>query len=264
MSHLRLHVRQSRAICKNPQHRRRKLLSNRFAIWLFMTALCPSALCAQPTVALYNTANSALDDPQIGADFVAGDTFQLSITGATPRSTVTVVTTINGNPDPNNPWTAGQTNDQGDFELTGTESATYVGEYVEQWYVAGIPISPELDFEVIDVPRSLTVASQVLTNFLPDCDGLDYGLMVDVTYNIKNQNGVNITPTYFLMTPYEDIVDYQGNQFHNNVGPVSGYPTSSQWADKRYWYFPRCATRRMCEFPLLLHRSSDTLAVDWQ
>lgn len=58
-----------------------------------------------------------------------------------------------------------------------------------------------------------------------NCPGT-YGIMVDIKYQMKNQNGqVVTTQTGIPMTPYEDVGNY-----HGNIGPVAGYPTSSEYA----------------------------------
>lgn len=83
----------------------------------------------------------------------------------------------------------------------------------------------------VQVPTSLSVLSVVV---LPDgpsppagCPGsLPYGIIVDVTYKVLDQGGVNAIQSA-TMTPHESGTFFTGGNFDNNIGPVPGYPTSS-------------------------------------
>lgn len=177
------------------------------------------------SISLVNTSNNGLNDPVYGADFVAGDNFVLTINGAAPLSAVTVIE--NGG----SPTYMGQTDVNGHWSVSGTETSAYIGYYEQAWYINGVQVGPDLVFDVIDVPDHLTVNSLNLAALPAGCNGGTYGIMVDIKYNIKAQNGTNIQ-TGIPLTPYEQIWFY-GNfgvylsYTEGNIGPVSGYPTSS-------------------------------------
>lgn len=188
------------------------------SIYICAVLVCWPAIAQ--TLTLANTANSAL-----GMDFVSGDTFGLTITGAAAKSAVTVTATRDGVSTTPTPWYAGSTDESGNFSLTGTETDDYVAEYTQQWYVGGQPIGSLLDFEVIFKPSSLGVGTVDVATLPSNCPGT-YGIMVDIKYQLKNVNGqVVATQTGIPMTPYEDVGSY-----HGNIGPVSGYPTSGEYA----------------------------------
>ena len=178
--------------------------------FLFGLALAGAPLMAQ-TVTLLNTANAALDDPTYGADFVAGDTFSLSIAGAAANSPVTLLETQNGVSTTGGvPYYFGQTDAGGSFQLTGTETSAYIAEYTEQRYV-------------------LTVSSVSPAAFKSPCTTSSYGISVDVKYNITSQNGLNVASSTIDLEPEDDYF-YDGTQYHGDVGPVAGYNNSAQYA----------------------------------
>jgi len=58
------------------------------------------------------------------------------------------------------------------------------------------------------------------------CPGsLNYGIMVDIKYQVLDQAGQPIRSA--TMTPYETVTFFTGGQGQGNIGPVPGYPTSS-------------------------------------
>lgn len=65
-----------------------------------------------------------------------GNTVEVTITGAAPFGTVTVVE--NGG----SPFEFGSTNGFGDWSTTGVETAGYVGSYNQRWYVNGVEMTP--------------------------------------------------------------------------------------------------------------------------
>ncbi len=93
-------------------------------------AACVAALAQNVT--LSNTTSASM-----GMDFVSGDSFRLSITGAVPYQAVTLLETKNGVSTTPSPWYAGQTDGNGNLTLTGVETSEYVAEYTQQWYVGG-------------------------------------------------------------------------------------------------------------------------------
>ena len=171
-------------------------------------ALSLMPLLAQ-TVALTNTSNPGLDDPD-GADFVSGDVFQVLITGAAANQTVAVLQTNNGVQQTQNPWPMGSTNSSGYFSLSASEADVNSEiEYTQQWYVGGVAVGPLLDFEVIYAPAAAYVLSYPLAS--PDCGSSDsYGLLIDVEYQILNSSGHAVsTQGAILMTPTETAQFYQ-------------------------------------------------------
>jgi len=197
-----------------------------YIVRLFFVAIvtCVSALAA--TTTLSNTTNAAM-----GMDFISGDSFRVEITGAVSYQPVTMQATKNGVPTTPSPWYAGQTDSVGHFVLTGVETNQQVAEYTEQWYVGGVAVGPLLDFEVIYLPTGLTVKSFTLASFPAGCQGLTYGIYLDVIYQIRTTGGAAVTTkTGIPMIPTEHIVTTGGYVFDNNIGPVPGYPTSTEYA----------------------------------
>jgi hypothetical protein len=169
---------------------------------LLVLPFCALPLAAQ-TLSLLNTSNAALDDPDFGADFVVNDTFKVQITGAAANSPVTLTEYENGVLIAQG-WNAGQTDINGDFALPGTETGSYIGTYMEMWYVNGTQVGNTLEFEVISRPGSLSVASAAVAS--PNCSyPQNVGLDADIKYNILgiDNGGVNIQ-TSVLMEPWEE------------------------------------------------------------
>jgi hypothetical protein len=82
----------------------------------------------------------------------------------------------------------------------------------------------------VQVPTSLSVLNVTV---LPDGPGppdgcpasLNYGIKIDIKYQVLDQNGAAIQSAG--MTPYENGTFFTGGGYSGNIGPVSGYPTSS-------------------------------------
>jgi hypothetical protein len=185
---------------------------------VLLLAAIGSTLSAQ-TLSLTNNSNGAL-----GMDFVSGDTAKIEITGAAPDRPVTLSMWRNGVLESSN-WLAGYTDGAGHFVSYTTETDDFIAEFYEQWYVDGNDIGDFLDFEVMYKPSSLEVTAVDVAALPPQCSGT-YGISIDVTFQIRNPNGQSVsTSTGIPMVPYEDV----GFQ-HGNIGPVSGYPTSSLYA----------------------------------
>jgi hypothetical protein len=72
-----------------------------------------------------------------GTSLYVGDTWTVSITGATPNSPVTVVGTANTGPF--GTTTMGTTDSAGNFSKSGTLGTGDVGNWGEQWSVGGLP-----------------------------------------------------------------------------------------------------------------------------
>lgn len=94
-----------------------------------------------------------------------GNIVEVTITGATPFGTVTVVQ--NGQP----PYVFGTTNAFGDWSVQATESQEYVGSYHQVWYVNGVqltPTNPDPTY-LPDAPRlpSFTVYSNAMSSGSP-------------------------------------------------------------------------------------------------
>lgn len=193
-------------------------------------------LMAQGTLLIENTANSALDDSEYGADFVAGDTISVTIPGAAANSAVTLLEGQNGVSVTPSPYYWGETDSNGDFSLSGTETAAYVGTHEEQWFVGGTQIGNTQDFAVIPVPTTLSVVSASSTTFPSTCTaGFTYGIYVDIEYNILSPGDTNIATTFVLMIPYEEVTFYgndgvQENSKSGDIGPDTGYSDSALYA----------------------------------
>jgi hypothetical protein len=181
------------------------------------------------TVTLTNTANGAL-----GMDFVSSDTFLVTISGAASNQTVSVYQTNNGVPTTQNPWPMGQTDANGDFSLSGTEADVNASiEYTQQWYVGGSAVGPLLDFEVIYKPAGAPMISTSVVSLTPRCpSNYTYGINVDVWYQTTNQSGFHVTTRTGIPLVPTELVSFNGGSYQSgDVGPVSGYPTSSEFAD---------------------------------
>jgi hypothetical protein len=83
----------------------------------------------------------------------------------------------------------------------------------------------------VQIPTSLSVNSVTVLPDGPDppsgCPGsLNYGIKVDIQYTVLDQNGAGHSIQSASMTPHETGTFFTGGSFDNNIGPVSGYPTS--------------------------------------
>ena len=82
------------------------------------------------------------------------------------------------------------------------------------------------------VPTSLKVLSVVV---LPNGSGppngcppsSNYGIEIDIKYQVLDQEVPPVPIQSAGMTPYETGTLFTGQTFKNNVGPIAGYPTSS-------------------------------------
>lgn len=83
----------------------------------------------------------------------------------------------------------------------------------------------------VQVPTSLSVIS---ASVLPDgsgppngCPGsANYGIKIDIKYQVLDQNMAPLQSSN--MTPHEKGTFFTGGNFDSDIGPVSGYPTSSK------------------------------------
>lgn len=97
------------------------------------------------------------------------------------------------------------------------------------------PIFPTRDYGpsqpvTVQTPTSLSVLNvTVLPNGSGPPNGCpgsaNYGIMVDIKYQVLDQNTQPILSAN--MTPHENGTFFTGGTYDNNIGPVSGYPTSS-------------------------------------
>jgi hypothetical protein len=57
---------------------------------------------------------------------------------------------------------------------------------------------------------------------------MNYGVKVDIKYLVQDQNTTSPQPIQSSsMTPHETGYQYDGSALNANIGPASGYPTSS-------------------------------------
>ena len=183
-------------------------------------------LAQLPTVTSVNTANGGLNFSS-GADFVVGDTFQVSITSgvAAANQPVTLIATKNGSGGQATNWT---TDANGSLNITGTQTADLVGDWTEQWLVGGLPASSFLEFEVIQVPSSLVFKGVNIVPASPqlNCPSQYVGVFGDIEYQVVPSSGTYDTAV--PLTPYEDVtVASSGSEVHSNIGPPRVIPTAA-------------------------------------
>jgi len=82
----------------------------------------------------------------------------------------------------------------------------------------------------VQVPTSLRVVNvSVLPNGSGPPNGCpgsqNYGVKIDIKYQVLDQNGTPIQSA--SMTPHENGTFFTGGGYDGNIGPVTGYPTSS-------------------------------------
>jgi hypothetical protein len=113
----------------------------------------------------------------------------------------------------------------GTATMTGTISATYFGPPETCTFLGGAPTP-------VQVPTSLKFLSVTV---LPDgstgafgCPpSKNYGLRVDIKYQVLDQQSPPQVIQSSQMTPHEKGTLFDGTPFDNNIGPVANYPTSS-------------------------------------
>ena len=109
--------------------------------------------------------------------------------------------------------------------MTGTVSATYYGPIMTCRFSGGGPTT-------VQVPTSLKFIS---VSVLPDgstgafgCPrSNNYGIMVDIKYQVLDQQSPAQVINSSSMTPHEKGTLFDGKAFDNDIGPAPGYPTSS-------------------------------------
>jgi len=82
----------------------------------------------------------------------------------------------------------------------------------------------------VQMPTSLSVVNVTVLPDGPDppdgCPGsANYGIMIDIKYQVLDQHGSAIQSA--AMTPHEKGISFAGSGYDSNIGPQSGYPTSS-------------------------------------
>jgi len=113
----------------------------------------------------------------------------------------------------------------GTASMTGTVSATYFGPPGTCTFQGSGPTT-------VQVPTSLQFIS---VSVLPDgtfgvhgCPGSAWsGIKVDIKYQVLDQQSPAQPIQSSNMTPHEKGTHFDGSSYDNNIGPVSGYPTSS-------------------------------------
>jgi hypothetical protein len=96
---------------------------------------------------------------------------------------------------------------------------------------AGGQTSNSVNF-FVQVPTSLKFVSVTV---LPDgpappsgCPGsANYGIRIDIKYQVQDQQSPSVTIQSASMTPHEKGTFFTGGNFDSNIGPVKDYPTSS-------------------------------------
>jgi hypothetical protein len=105
-----------------------------------------------PMASLTNTS-----DPSIAPDFIASDSYTLTVSGGAVRANqaVTVTTTLNGVGQ--GTTSMGTTDGNGNFTMSGSKNN--VGDWTEQWYVGGVAASPLLTYQVAAAPAGYTAST---------------------------------------------------------------------------------------------------------
>ena len=93
------------------------------------------------------------DNTQNSGYYFVGDSFTLTVTGATLPPNLPVSVSINGV----DYGVQGSINSSGVFTVSGTWTSANIGSYAETWYVSGQAAGPTLPFSVNAVPPPSTV-----------------------------------------------------------------------------------------------------------
>ena len=115
-------------------------------------------LATLPTVSLLNSSDPALDSPS-GASFAVGDAYPAQVTSGSPAAYQLVTLTSTQNGTAYGSLGVGTTDSGGNFTLSGTQGASEMGSWTEQWYVGGPPATPSLAFQVIQAPSDYAPGS---------------------------------------------------------------------------------------------------------
>ena len=103
-----------------------------------------------PTLQLTN-----LTHPNLGLNYLVGDTYRLTITGA-PNQPVTMVQTANG---ALSNQSFGNTDAYGDLTVDYLEQTANIGSYTQVWSVGGVQASPALSFTIGQLGTGGTVST---------------------------------------------------------------------------------------------------------
>jgi len=157
-----------------------------------------------------------VSDPTITPNFVVGDSWTLTISGAAANASIVLQFTKNGSSVQY--YTVGTTDSSGNYTSTQLVTNGSWGTYTNVWLVNGVQLGQQYNYEVIYEPGALSVYSSGVAN--PNCAylGGDYGVLAAITYSITNSGGnlVSEQDGNIPMLPYYSFI------YYNFAGQVTG------------------------------------------
>ncbi len=151
--------------------------------------------------------------------------------------TVTVIIKGSFGPDPSINFNSGitatvKTSDQTQIIATFTiDGKATPGKHTFTVADSRGPSDPQNFF--VQIPASLEVKQVTVLPDGPDppsgCpSSFPYGIEVDITYQVMDQDANPQAIRSTIMTPHEQGTLFKGDPFDNDIGPVTGFPTSSK------------------------------------
>lgn len=130
-----------------------------------------------------NTTNSS-----ITPNFVVGDYWTLSISGAPPSASIVLGFSENGGS--LQYYTLASTTASGTYYQAAQVTVGSVATFTNQWYVGGVAAGQQYDYEVIRLPDHLSKDSATV---LGGCPGSDYGILGHMDWIIEDSGNVAVT-----------------------------------------------------------------------
>lgn len=172
----------------------------------------------------------------ITPNIVVQDYWALSISGAAPYASIDLHLTENeGSMQVYHLANAGS---NGQYNQSAQVTSASVGRYTNQWYVGGVPVGSEYDYEVIYKPESLSLYSTpyVDANCTP-AQGGTYGILGGVVWKIQDSAGNTVTSRNIVLYPY---ATYNSGPYQQVTSAPNGADQSTGVFD--FYPFGYCGT----------------------
>jgi hypothetical protein len=157
----------------------------------------------------------------ITPNIVVGDYWALSISGAAPSASIDLHLTENGGS--MQVYHLANAGSNGQYNQSAQVTSASVGTYTNQWYVGGVPVGLEYDYEVIYKPEALSLVSTpyVEANCTPSQGGT-YGILGGVVWKFQDSAGNPVTSSNIVLYPYATY----------NNGPLQQVTSSPNGAEQ--------------------------------
>lgn len=170
-----------------------------------------------------------LTHPNLMPDFAVGDTFQVTISNAPPDAPVFVSQT------PGTTAQVGQTDDYGNFTLTGIQQSTDIGSFTQVWSVGGVTLSPALSFVVGDLGTGTLSATSLGETADGHLEGVSTLAINNGVISTYSATALDYTASLYYDSDTVATLFDEGNPIAQSEAPVDTNTATSLSANANAW-----------------------------